>query len=763
MNWFKNLKINAKLLLSFSVVILLLIFISAIGITRVRQINASYSAMLEYSVAGENKMNDAIRAYLSARRNSLAVMHENNEGNYQAMDALYSSFITDINSTLAHLSEYDRLRMENPSATDQAKQERGAMLQRVVSGLSDEYEPAFTDLYKCLKEERAAGSNDALEARMSESKKKMAVSTDIQNDMDAILDSLAKGVEESADENDKIASGAVLALVVISLIVVLLAVVLTMVVSSVIRKPLMEIESAMRDVAAGKFHGVRLRTNAKDEAGVLSNSAADVVDTFMRIIERVNIMAKGLNEGRLDSRIDAASFQGEYLEAVNAINAVVTDLCDDSRLAVKVTNELAAGNVKFDIPKLPGDKIVMTHAFEKIKGTVVSIIKDIETLVAAINNGSLKTSADSGKYVGAWSQVIEGVNSMLAAADGPISEIGTVLTEVSNGNLRTTVKGAYKGDFAKIAAATNITVETVNAYVTEISDVLTRMASQDLDIYIERDYIGDYAPIRVAFDTILNNFNELVKAIMLSSQEVGIGAKQVSNSSMDLAQNSTAQASSLEELSASISLIAQQTSNNAENADKADNLAKSAMETGIKGSAEMSNMLNSMNEINQASQSIGRIIKVIDDIAFQTNLLALNAAVEAARAGEHGKGFAVVAEEVRNLAGRSSTAAKETTELVENSIQRTDEGSKTANRTAEALSEIIEQIGDISHIIAEVSHESSEQSHGIGQINLGINQIATATQRNTATSEESAAGGQELASQAEVLNSLISGFKIRAK
>jgi methyl-accepting chemotaxis protein len=284
--------------------------------------------------------------------------------------------------------------------------------------------------------------------------------------------------------------------------------------------------------------------------------------------------------------------------------------------------------------------------------------------------------------------------------------------------------------------------------------------SEDLpEKFVRRkDEIGMLAG---AFQTMVDNFNSTLENINSAASQVTAGSKQLSDSSTALAQGATEQASSVEELTVSLEQISAQTKLNADNAANASSFAEEAKHSAVTGSVQMDDMLKAMEDIDSSSHNIAKVIKVIEDIAFQTNILALNAAVEAARAGQHGKGFAVVAEEVRNLAARSASAAKETTAMIESSSSSVEHGSKIARKTADSLTEISEQITKVSALVAEIATASNEQASGIGQINQGLVQISQVVQSNSATSEESAASSEELAGQAEMLKEQIMKFKLR--
>ncbi len=247
----------------------------------------------------------------------------------------------------------------------------------------------------------------------------------------------------------------------------------------------------------------------------------------------------------------------------------------------------------------------------------------------------------------------------------------------------------------------------------------------------------------------------LVENIEQVSRSFITGSSQIADGAQSLAQGSSQQAASVEQLSSSIAEIADKTKENAEMAGKAAALANTIKQNAEKGSAQMDDLTGAVREINTASQNISKVIKTIEDIAFQTNILALNASVEAARAGQHGKGFAVVAEEVRNLATKSSDAAKDTGALIANSVEKAELGARIADETSASLTEIVAGINESSLIVTEIAKSSEEQSLGIAQINKGIDQVAQVVQQNSATAEQSAAASEEMSSQANTLEELL--------
>lgn len=291
------------------------------------------------------------------------------------------------------------------------------------------------------------------------------------------------------------------------------------------------------------------------------------------------------------------------------------------------------------------------------------------------------------------------------------------------------------------------------------ADVTNRIADGDLTAVVT--LASDHDMLGQALTTMTSSLNEVLCQVNVAAVQVANGANGVSSSSQSLSQGATEQAASLEEISSSMHEIESQTKTNAENAAQASQFSSTARQQAEQGNAQMQTMIESMQKINTSSQQISKIIKVIDGIAFQTNLLALNASVEAARAGRHGKGFAVVAEEVRNLASLSASAAQETAELIEDSVQKVEQGTKIAQQTAEELGAITVSISRTTTLMAEISAASNEQAQAISLISKGLSHIDLVTQQNTANAEEIAASAEELAGQAQLLQNSLTRFKLR--
>ncbi|MBT3354583.1 MAG: hypothetical protein HN402_06650, partial [Candidatus Scalindua sp.] len=248
--------------------------------------------------------------------------------------------------------------------------------------------------------------------------------------------------------------------------------------------------------------------------------------------------------------------------------------------------------------------------------------------------------------------------------------------------------------------------------------------------------------------TVIKN---MIESLTDCSSQIASASGQVSSSSQSLAEGSSEQASSLEETSASMEEMSAVTKQNADNAEEAAKLVDMCSSSAENGNNTVEEMKTAMDEINTGSKKIAEITKVIDGIAFQTNLLALNAAVEAARAGEHGKGFAVVAEEVRNLAQRSASAAKDTTELIEDCVTKADNGARLSGKCGDALQDIVKNVKKATGLTSEIKNASVEQSEGISQVNNAIQQMDQVTQENAANAEETASASEEMSAQTENL------------
>ncbi len=321
---------------------------------------------------------------------------------------------------------------------------------------------------------------------------------------------------------------------------------------------------------------------------------------------------------------------------------------------------------------------------------------------------------------------------------------------------------AASAEFAVLKSSMESTLNNTGAIIKDIDYLLSEIAGGNFDIFSRETekYIGDYKHILTSFRKLKKGLTESFENILQVSEQVSAGASQVSFGAQSLAQGATEQASSVQELSASIADISQRVKENADNAERAKELTAET-EAIMQGSvSDMDLARQAMDEISATSKNISKVIKTIDDIAFQTNILALNAAVEAARAGAAGKGFAVVADEVRNLSQKSAEAAKNTTALIESSIEAVEKGTQLVNRTSTGFVEVAAKASEVAGLVDAISTQAQEQATAISQISIGVEQVSSVVQMNSATSEESAAASEELSSQAEVLKGLVGQFKL---
>ncbi|MDX1635155.1 MAG: methyl-accepting chemotaxis protein [Marinobacter sp.] len=291
----------------------------------------------------------------------------------------------------------------------------------------------------------------------------------------------------------------------------------------------------------------------------------------------------------------------------------------------------------------------------------------------------------------------------------------------------------------------------------EMKAFVSAIADGDLTAKAETRYPdsvqGSVILMRDRLREIVSNIRDGVDTINTASGEIATG-------NTDLSQRTEEQASSLEESAASMEELTSTVRQNADNARHANSLAGTASQNADRGGDVVDDVVKRMSEIKEGSRKMAEIISVIDGIAFQTNILALNAAVEAARAGEQGRGFAVVATEVRSLAQRSASAAKDIKSLIESSVDSINEGSELADKAGSAMDEIVTSIKKVTDIIGEISAASDEQSAGIEQINQAISQMDQVTQQNAALVEESAAAAESLQSQAEELETSVGRFRL---
>jgi methyl-accepting chemotaxis protein len=490
----------------------------------------------------------------------------------------------------------------------------------------------------------------------------------------------------------------------------------------------------------------RLRYNAL-KLTIIDNEADinECIDTMNELCRKIGEDIKNY-EKTISSEEDARLYGliSTSWEEYNGFMQDVIQLTKDQKHqeaedVILITSDEAGTSLRENLDKLVelNNKLAKSKSESNDALTQNSIMIMFVVIIAGVG-----VSVVSGLFISGM--ISKPVKKMVEAAD-----------KLALGDVDVNVDVDSKDEVGSLAASFNKMIHNIRQQALAAERIAEGDLTVDVAVRSENDILG-----KKLSEMVYNN-NEILTNIANASEQVAVGARQVSDSSIALSQGATEQASAIEELTASLEEIASQTELNAKNANQANELAETAKLNAVQGNSQMKEMLGAMEDINESSANISKVIKVIDDIAFQTNILALNAAVEAARAGQHGKGFAVVAEEVRNLAARSANAAKETTDMIEGSIKKAEGGTRIAKDTAVALNKIVDGIEKVASLVNDIAAASNEQALGISQVNQGIMQVSQVVQTNSATSEESASASEELSSQATMLKETVSKFKLR--
>ncbi|MCL1846139.1 MAG: methyl-accepting chemotaxis protein [Defluviitaleaceae bacterium] len=760
----RNMKIGGKLALGFGLLLALTAIITIVGSSAVLSVDRGYSDAFDYPNARYVTLRLIDFDLMDTRRAvAMAVLSTGDQERIDLYVAQTNSSRSNINE---HLAEFRQSLDDDPLLDSEVIALRHVQinqLENLVNRYFDVDRPQIiTNSRAGMQAEATQGIHDSISGVFLEIYNTLY---EMLGEMQAQMDSINEDI--TAESMQTLAM-----LIVLAVASVVLGVVVALVITKLITKPVSEVMGALEDVSQGNL-AVNIRVNSNDETGALAKSAQAMISTLQRLISDMDHMASDHDKGEIDTFINAADFKGEFGTVADKINDMISSALATQDKVVGTFMEIADGNFVADMEKLPGKKAKLNDAVNDMKNRVGAVSGEINTLIDSAVKGELNFKIDETRYKGDWQKIMVGLNAIMEAVSEPLGAIEICMNEMKAGNFDLeavdaiiTSKGFhanlenYNGSFYTIVSAVNDVLTTTDSYIKELGDVLEKMAEGDLRVKINREYVGSYSAIKFSVNNIASSLNNTMSEISSASDQVLSGAKQISASAMDLATGASQQASSVEELNASIDMINQQTKDNADNADEANRLSKSSSDNAREGNEAMKKLLEAMIQIEDSSKNVSSVNKVIQDIAFQTNLLALNAAVEAARAGEHGKGFAVVAEEVRSLAARSQESSTETTGLINDSLEYVQTGSGIAQSTADSLDLIVAGADEVLQVINKISSASKEQAEAVNQVSIGLGQISTVVQNNSAVSEETASASEELNSQAELLQQLVSYFKL---
>ncbi|NRB38017.1 MAG: HAMP domain-containing protein [Pseudomonadales bacterium] len=483
---------------------------------------------------------------------------------------------------------------------------------------------------------------------------------------------------------------------------------------SAVDSSLSEVSAVLSDIAAGDLNQ-QVDSAYSGKLAELADATNSMVTKLQETIKDISHMVAEVKKGQFDSRVNEQGKQGFYLEIASDLNAQASVIQQGIDDVTGVLRAISDGDLSAQVTgQYEGQLQQLSEYTNTMSGKLKKIVGEVSDLAEHAGKGQFDVRLQTGSLQGFYLTLSENLNHLNASTENALTELMATINAMAKGDLTQTIKGQYEGMFDELKRDTNATIDNLVTVMAEIKQ---------------------------------------------ASYQVKSGANAISSSNLDLSRRTEQQAASLEETAASMEQMTSTIIQNTESSKNASQLAINTSNIAEQGGAVVDKAITAMIAISESSNKIADIISVINEIAFQTNLLALNASVEAARAGEQGRGFAVVAGEVRNLAGRSATAAKEIKDLIEDSVKKVEEGKSLVNKSGESLKNIVHAVKEVSELVATIATASEEQSLGITEVNRAVTKMDEMTQQNAALVEEVASGSETMGQQAGELENKVAFFK----
>ena len=504
--------------------------------------------------------------------------------------------------------------------------------------------------------------------------------------------------------------------------------------------PIGEGNRILGQIAGGRVDELIAQTYQGDHEKMKQN-VNNIALVMQRFKAELSKLIDYSNQGQLEKRGEADGFQGVFGEIIKGINQMLDAILLPIGEGNRILRQISGGNLRDKVMiDCKGDHQRMKDAINGVH----TWFQELIAYVTAIANGDM--NAKMGK-ASADDQIHEFLMLLKANIGGVVADADLLVKAALEGRLAVRADvSRHQGDYRKIVDGLNNTLEAVVGPLNMAASHIDRLSKGDIPAKVTENYAGDYNTIKNSLNTLIESLSGFVIEVQEAAERVATSSNELNTSAQSLAQGATEQASSVQEISSSMEEMSSAVKQNADNAQQTAAISNKSSQDGEMGGHAVADTVKAM-------KSIAEKIGIIEEIARQTNMLALNAAIEAARAGEHGKGFAVVAAEVRKLAERSQTAAKEISEVSISSVE-------IAERAGKLLGDIVPGIQKTSSLVQEINSSCNEQAQGVEQVTTAIQQLDQVIQQSSASTEEMSTASEMLSEQAEQLQSSASYFRI---